>query len=380
MIYLDNAATKKMINEAKEEMIRYSDVLYGNPSVAYSFGENTMKAVENARGQIAKILNAKRECIYFTSGGSESDNWAIKCHNKGKILKANERNIITTRIEHHAILNSTKNIEKNGGKVSYVRVDEKGVVDLEHLKKLITKDTTMISVMFANNEIGTIEPICEIGEIASKKGIIFHTDAVQAFAHVKIDVDKMNIDMLSASAHKFGGPKGVGFLYVKDKKMISSYIDGGMQERGYRAGTTNVAGIMAMAKAAVISNENMQNWNKNIKKMRDYLANRIINEIKDVRINGDLDNRLVGNLNVSFMDVNGSVILEMLDANNIYVSSMSACNSKKQAVSHVLKEIGVPKGIIGNTIRFTISEENTLEEMDRTIDILKEVINKMRKS
>lgn len=375
-IYLDNAATTQTSDRVLKAMLPFYARSYGNPSSNYDFGEKNKKAVLKSREIIAKSINAKTEEIYFTSGGSEADNWALQIAvNKNKLEK---RHMITTKIEHHAILNTCKNIEKQNVGVTYLNVDEQGIVNLEQLKKSITPYTKLISVMFANNEIGTIEPIKEIGKIAREKNIIFHTDAVQAFGHEPIDVNELNIDMLSASAHKFNGPKGVGFLYVRKGIEISPLIFGGGQERGKRAGTENVPGIVGLGEATKIAMERMEQRHARELKLRNYLIKRILNEIPFTRINGSLKNRLSNNINISFQFVEGENLLVLLDMEGICVSVASACSSGASSPSHVLNAIGLPDEIAYGTLRMTLSEQNTVEELDYVVDLLKQMVKDLR--
>lgn len=376
MIYLDNAATTKVYEEAVEAMLPYFNNIYSNPSEIYAFATDARKAVNKARKQIAGVINASPEEIYFTSGGTESDNWALfgildAYKNKG-------RHIITSGIEHHAILNSCARHEKNGVSVTYVLPDENGIISPETIEKAIKNDTVLISIMAANNEIGTIQNIKEISEVAHRHNIIFHTDAVQAFAHIPIDVKKMNIDMLSASSHKCHGPKGIGFLYVKNGIKITPFHNGGRQERTMRAGTENVPGIVGFGMATEISNNRMEYNTSYLTSLRNHFISRVLNEIEYVRLNGDRDSRLPGNVNFGFAFLDGEAIQIQLDLYNICCSTGSACNAGVKAVSHVLSQIKVPEMYIHGSVRFTISEFNTLSEIDYTVNRLKEVVEKLR--
>jgi cysteine desulfurase len=376
LIYLDNAATTKVAPEVFEAMKPYFTEFYGNPSAIYSFADETKKVVDDARSTIAGVIGAKSDEIYFTGGGSESDNWALKATaeayaNKGK-------HIITSKIEHHAILHTAQWLEKQGCEVTYLDVDENGVVDLEQLKASIRPDTILISIMAANNEIGTIQPLKEIGAIAHEHGILFHTDAVQAFAHVPINVDEMNIDMLSASGHKINGPKGIGIMYIRKGVKIRSFIHGGAQERSRRAGTHYVPGIVGIAKAAEISAAEMEKRTAYETKLRDHLIERVLTEIPYSRLNGHRTDRLPNNANFCFRFIEGESMLILLDQNGICGSSGSACTSGSLDPSHVLLAIGLPHEIAHGSLRLTLSDETTLEEIDFTVDKLKEIIERLR--
>ena len=376
LIYLDNAATTKTRPEVVEAMLPYFTEYYGNPSSVYDFSTESKKAVNHARETIAQSLGAKTNEIYFTAGGSEADNWALVATaeaygNKGK-------HIITTKIEHHAILHTCQYLEKRGYEVTYLDVDENGVVKLDELKKAIRPDTILISVMFANNEIGTIEPIKEIGAIAREHGILFHTDAVQAFAHVPIHVDEYNIDMLSSSGHKLNGPKGIGFLYIRTGVKIRSFIHGGAQERKRRAGTENVPGIVGYGKAVELAMATMEERAARETQLRDYLMNRVMAEVPYVRINGHRTSRLSNNVNFAFQFIEGESLLIMLDMDGICGSSGSACTSGSLDTSHVLLAIGLPHEIAHGSLRLTLSEENTEEEMDFVAESIKEIVARLR--
>ena len=379
MIYLDNAATTRLKKKALEAMMPYLTDDFANPSSVHKMARGPRNAVDEARKSIANAINAQKGEIYFTSGGTESDNWAIK--NGSKILSDKGRHIIVSSIEHHAIIESARYMESQGYDVTFLKVDGNGLVDLDELKSAVRDDTVLISIMTANNEIGTIEPIAEIGAFAREKGIIFHTDAVQAVGHIPMDVQAMNIDMLSVSGHKFGGPKGIGFLYIRKGLDIQSFMDGGAQESGLRAGTTNVPGIIGMAKALEVSISEMDSASEKMIAMRDHCIDRIEKEIPNCRLNGDREKRLPGNVNFTFCGVGeGSCGLPMLmNFNDICVSTGSACAASSSEPSHVLLAIGVPREDANGSIRITLSEENTMEEIDRTVDVLKESIDRLRR-
>ena len=376
-IYLDNAATTKMNDKVFEEMIPYLKDNYGNPSSAYKIGRDNKEIIENARKEVAEILNANPSEIYFTSGGSEADNMALKGIALGNIDKG--KHIITSKIEHPAVLDTCKELEREGFEISYIGVDEKGIVDLTELEDKIRKDTILISIMLANNEIGTIQPIKNISEIAKKNDIIFHTDSVQAVGNIKIDVQDMNIDALSLSAHKFYGPKGIGVLYLRDGIKFRKYLNGGRQERNRRAGTENVAGIVGLAKAMSLSYKNLEENNKREIELREYFINEIKKNIEKIKINGDLENRLPGNINVSFKFVEADNILHELDKRGIYISTGSACTAGSIESSHVLKAIGVSDAMAHATIRISIGKDNTKEEIDYAIKCIVEIVNNLRK-
>lgn len=376
VIYLDNAATTQVYPEVVEAMVPYFTEYYGNPSSIYSFAGAANKAVTTARETLADVINAKAEEIYFTGGGSESDNWAIKATaeaygNKGK-------HIITTKIEHHAVLHTCEYLEKKGYEVTYLNVDENGTVKMDELRASIRSDTILISVMAANNEIGTIQPIEEIGRLAREHGVLFHTDAVQAFGHVPIDVDKMNIDMLSASGHKINGPKGIGLMYIRKGVKIRSFIHGGAQERQRRAGTHNVPGIVGFGKAAELANRNMLERIQYETGLREHLINRVLTEIPYSRLNGDREKRLPNNANFCFRFIEGESMLILLDQKGICGSSGSACTSGSLDPSHVLLAIGLPHEIAHGSLRLTLSEKTTKEDIDYTVDELKNIIERLR--
>lgn len=376
MIYLDNAATTKTAPEVVEAMLPYFTEYYGNASSIYKLGSESKKATIKARETIAETLGAEPNEIYFTAGGSESDNWALKAtfeayQNKGK-------HIITSKIEHHAILHTCEYLEKQGAEITYLDVDEDGVIDLEQLKKAIRPDTILISIMYANNEIGTLQPIKEIGEIAAEHGILFHTDAVQAYGQLPIRVDELHIDMLSASGHKLNGPKGIGFLYINKKVKIRSFVHGGQQERGRRAGTENVPGIVGLAAAVERAFRIMEEKTQKEIELRDYFISRIQKEIPYAKLNGHPTKRLPNNINFSFEFIEGESMLIMLDMKGICGSSGSACTSGSLDPSHVLLAIGLPHEKAHGSLRLTLSEENTKEEMDFVADELKLIVDRLR--
>lgn len=375
-IYLDNAATTKTSKEVVDAMFPYFTEDYGNPSSIYEIGQRSKEAITKAREQIAQVIGAKTEEIYFTAGGSESDNWALKAAFEAYSGKGNH--IITTKIEHHAILHTCEYLEKQGARITYLDVDENGLVDLEELQKAICPETILISVMFANNEIGTIEPVKEIGMIAKEHGVLFHTDAVQAFGQVPIDVDEMNIDMLSSSAHKINGPKGIGFLYIRKGVKIRSFVHGGAQERKRRAGTENVPGIVGYGVAAKRAAESMEERTKKERELRDYLIERVLKEVPYVKLNGDPVKRLPNNMNFSFRFIEGESLLIMLDMKGIAGSSGSACTSGSLDPSHVLLAIGLPHEIAHGSLRLTLGEDITKEDLDYTLEQIKEIVGRLR--
>lgn len=376
LIYLDNAATTKTAPEVVEAMLPYFTENYGNPSSIYSLGSAAKKAVMESREYIASTIGAKNNEIYFTGGGSEADNWALIA--TAEAYASRGRHIITSKIEHHAILHTCEYLESKGYEITYIDVDENGIVKLDDLKAAIRQDTILISIMFANNEIGTIQPMKEIGKIAKEHDVLLHTDAVQAYAHLPIDVDEMNIDMLSASGHKFQGPKGIGFLYIRTGIKIRSFLHGGQQERGRRAGTENVPGIVGMGKAARLAFSHLEEREEKEKELRDYLIKKIGEEIPYCRLNGDREKRLSNNVNYSFRFIEGESLLIMLDRKGICGSSGSACTSGSLDPSHVLLAIGLPHEIAHGSLRLTVSWENTLEEMDRTVEAIKEIVERLR--
>ncbi len=375
-IYLDNAATTATRPEVVEAMLPYFTEKFGNPSSIYEFASQNKKAVDEARTIIANSLNAEISDIYFTAGGSESDNWALKATAEAYASKGNH--IITSKVEHHAILHTCEYLEKHGFEVSYIDVDENGILKLDELKKAIRPTTILISIMFANNEIGTIQPIKEIGEIARENNILFHTDAVQAYGQLKIDVNELNIDMLSASGHKFNGPKGIGFLYIRKGLKIKSFVHGGAQERHRRAGTENVPGIVGIGKAAEIAMATLEERQQKETALRDMLIQRVLTEIPYTRLNGDRTKRLPNNANFSFQFIEGESLLIMLDMQNICASSGSACTSGSLDPSHVLLAIGLPHEIAHGSLRLTLSHDTTEEEINYTVDKIKDIVAKLR--
>ena len=375
-VYLDNAATTKVRPEVVEAMLPYFTEIYGNASAVYDFGQKCKQAMEDARETIAASIGTKAANIYFTAGGSESDNWALK--GVAEAYGDKGKHIITTKIEHHAILHTCAYLEQQGYEVTYLDVDADGLVSPEALRQAIRPDTILISVMFANNEIGTIEPIAELGEIAHEHGIIFHTDAVQAYTQVPIDVEKMHIDLLSASGHKLNGPKGIGFLYIRQGLKLKSFIHGGAQERKRRAGTENVPGIVGLGKAVEIAVESMEERTAKESALRDYLIARIEEEIPFAKLNGHRVKRLPNNVNFCFRFIEGESMLIMLDMAGICGSSGSACTSGSLDPSHVLLAIGLPHEIAHGSLRLTLGDENTKEQVDYVVDHLKEIVAKLR--
>ena len=374
--YLDNAATTQTRPEAAQAAVTAMTEEWGNPSSRYAFGQEASGRLKEHRAQVAAGLGCRPEEVYFLSCGTEGDNWAIaaaveKNRRKGK-------HIITSKIEHHAVLHTCEYLEKRGFEITYLDVDENGTVKLDELKKAIRPDTILISIMFANNEIGTIQPIKEIGEIAKEHGIIFHTDAVQAYAHVPINVDEYHIDMLSVSGHKFNGPKGIGFLYIRTGLKLRSFIHGGSQERKRRGGTENVPGIVGMGKAVEIAMANLAERTAYEVELRDYLINRVLSEVPYVRLNGHRTNRLPNNANFAFQFIEGESLLIMLDMQGICGSSGSACTSGSLDPSHVLLAIGLPHEIAHGSLRLTLSEETTKEDIDFTVDEIKKIVEKLR--
>ena len=371
--YFDNAGTTKVKEEVVNKMFPYFMVQYGNPSSLYKLGRTARVAIEEARINVANLINCDKNEIYFTSGGTESDNTALKGimnldKNKGKHL-------ITTKIEHPAILNTCKELEKNGFKVTYLNVDKDGIINIEELNNSIIEETVMISIMFANNEIGSIQPIKEIGEISKKRGIIFHTDAVQACGNIDIDVKKLNIDMLSLSGHKIGAPKGIGALYVNKNIDFKNLIEGGHQERNKRAGTENVPGMVGLGEACRLAKNNMESHINKLKELRDYYFQKIKENISNVKINGSIDHRLPGNANTSFKGINGGELLMKLDEKGICASAGSACSSGSSMPSHVLTAIGLTREYLEGTLRVTFGDENTKEDVDYLVESLVEIIH-----
>lgn len=375
-IYFDNAATTKLDEKVLDAMLPYLKENYGNASSIYKLGREARKAIEETREKVAKILNCKPSEVYFTAGGSESDNTAIKgiAHS----YKNRGNHIITSKIEHPAVLESCKELENEGFEVTYISVDENGIINLEELKNSIKDTTILISIMFANNEIGTIQPIQEIGEIAKENNIYFHTDAVQAVGNIEIDVQKLNIDSLSLSAHKFYGPKGIGALYVRTGVNFKKYISGGHQEKNKRAGTENVAGIVGLGTALELAYESIEEHNSKIGELRDYYETQVKEKIPYMKINGDLNKRLKGNSNISFRFIEGEGLLLNLDLKGICASSGSACTSGSLDPSHVLLAIGLPHEIAHGSLRISIGKYNTKEEVDYLVDNLVEIVNRLR--
>lgn len=376
VIYLDNAATTKVAPEVYEAMKPYFEEYYGNAASIYRFAGESRKAVEHAREVVANFIGANTNEIYFTGGGSESDNWALI--GTAFSLRDKGNHIIRTKIEHHAILHTCDFLEKQGYEITYLDVDDKGVVDIQQLKDAIKPTTILVSVMFANNEIGTIEPIKEIGAITKEKGIYFHTDAVQAYGHLRINVDELGIDMLSASGHKINGPKGVGIMYIRNSVRIGSFIHGGAQERGRRAGTHNTPGIVGFAKATELADAKLESRKVYEEELRDYLINRILSEVPYTKLNGHDTVRLSNNANFSFRFIEGESLLIMLDQRGICGSSGSACTSGSLDPSHVLLAIGLPHEIAHGSLRLTLSDETTKDDIDKTIDAIKVVVDRLR--
>ena len=376
IIYLDNAATTAMKPEVLQAMQPYFLENYGNPSSVYDFAGKAQKAVEDARKYIASTIGAKGSEIYFTSGGSESDNWAIK--GVAECLQEKGKHIITSKIEHHAVLHTCEYLEKKGYQITYLDVDEAGLVSPEAVEAAIRPDTILISIMFANNEIGTIQSIAEIGEIAHRHKVLFHTDAVQAYGHVPIQVEDMQIDLLSASGHKFHGPKGVGFLYIRNGIRLGALLHGGAQERSRRAGTLNVPGIVGMGEAARLASSGLKENQKKISEMRDYIIERILTEVPYCRLTGHREQRLSNNVHFCFQFIEGESLLLMLDSNGICGSSGSACTSGSLDPSHVLLAIGLPHEIAHGSLRLTLSEDNTREEADFVVDQIKTIVERLR--
>ena len=376
IIYLDNAATTKTSATVLETMLPYFSEFYGNASSIYSIGAKSKSAINHSREVIASTLGAQANEIYFTAGGSEADNWALKATAEAYGTKG--KHIITSKIEHHAILHTCEYLEKRGFEITYIDVDENGVIKLDQLEQAIRPDTILISVMFANNEIGTIQPIKEIGAIAKKHGVLFHTDAVQAYGQVPINVDELNIDMLSSSGHKICGPKGIGFLYIRKGVKIRSFVHGGAQERKRRAGTENVPGIVGYGKAAEEAVTTMAERTAKEIELRDYMIDRILKEVPYTRLNGHRTNRLPNNANFSFQFIEGESLLIMLDMNGICGSSGSACTSGSLDPSHVLLAIGLPHEIAHGSLRLTLGAETTKEEIDFVIEKVKEIVEKLR--
>ncbi len=376
--YFDNSATTRIKDEVFKEMIPYLSIEYGNPSSLYSIGRSAKRAISEARRRVASLINCSPEEIYFTSCGSESDNTALKGIAYANKEKGNH--IITSKIEHPAILNSCKSLENKGFKISYIDVDKDGMLNLEKLESEITDQTILISIMYANNEIGTIEPVKEIAQIAHSHGIIFHTDAVQAVGNIPIDVRKMNIDMLSLSGHKLYAPKGIGALYVKSGIEFERFMDGGHQEKNKRSGTENVAEIVALGKACQIAEKNIEQYQQKLKNLRDYCLNKIQKKIPDIYINGTMERRLPGNINISFKDLNSVELLLRLDEVGICASGGSACSSKEASPSHVLTAIGLPSELSKGALRLTFGDYNTKEDVEYLVENLVRIVEEMRKA
>lgn len=370
--YFDHSATTAVDEEVLRTMLPYFSYSFGNPSSAYTIGRRNKMAIDLARQKVAKAINANTKEIYFTGCGSESDNLAIKGVAYASTQK--RRHIITTKIEHHAVLNTCKTLEKEGIKVTYLNVDKDGKINLQELENAINESTILISVMTANNEIGTIEPIKKIGEIARNHKVLFHTDAVQAIGNIRIDVEEMNIDLLSMSAHKFYGPKGVGALYVKNGVDFCEIQDGGHQEKGKRAGTENVAGIVGMGKAIEIAYKNIDEYNKKLTELREYCIQKLQNKIGNIKINGSRTDRLPGNINISFLGEDSTELLLKLDERGICTSAGSACNTGQGTPSHVLMAIGLNNEQAEGTLRITLGKENTKEDIDYLINSIVEII------
>jgi len=376
IVYFDNAATTKVKDEVLKEMEPYFSEQYGNPSSLYTIGRNAKRAVEKAREKVANLIGAEKNEIYFTAGGSESDNTALKGFAFANKHKGNH--IITSKIEHPAILETCLELEKQGFEVTYLKVNEEGLINLQELKDSIRPETILISIMFANNEIGTIEPIEEISKIVRERNIIFHTDAVQAVGNVPINVKKINIDMLSLSGHKIYGPKGIGALYVKKGIEFNKFIHGGHQEKNKRAGTENTAGIVGLGKACEIAKAHLKEYSEKLKTLRDYYVKEVTQKIPDVRINGCMNSRLPGNINISFKDIDSSALLLELDKKGICVSSGSACSSRNADISHVITAIKVPPEYAKGALRVTIGDYNTKAQVDYLVENLVESVNKLR--
>ena len=374
-IYLDNAATTRLREEVLQAMMPYLTEKYGNPSSSYGFADVSRKAVGKARDEVARLIGATPGEIYFTSGGSESDNWALKTVAENNVAKG--RHIVTTAIEHHAILHTCQYLEKQGFEVTYLDVDDYGRVSPDAVRKAIRKDTVLVSVMTANNEIGTIQPIAEIGKIAHENGVLFHTDAVQAFGHIPINVQEMNIDLLSASGHKLNGPKGIGILYAREGITLSSFMHGGGQERGLRAGTLNVPGIVGMGKAAALAQAEMDSHIKQITDTRNFLINSIIEKIPGVTLNGHPEERLPNNANLSFPGIDSRSLLILLDQHGICASNGSACSSSSDT-SHVIQAVCHNADLAKGVIRLTLSHETTRDQIEYTVSVLQRIVEKLQ--
>lgn len=376
-VYMDYSATTPVKKEVLDAMLPYFSEHFGNPSSLYSIAQESKEALEKARGQVASLIGAKANEVFFTAGGSEADNWALE--GVADALKDKGNHIITTKIEHHAILHTAEYLEKHGIDVTYLDVDAEGRVNPEDVEKAITDKTVLISIMMVNNEVGTIEPIKEIAEIAHNHGILLHTDAVQALGNVPIDVDNMGIDLMSMSGHKIYGPKGVGALYIRKGTKISNFIHGGAQEMKKRAGTENLAGIVGFGKAAELAKENLESHINRVSELRDYFISEVTSKIPDTIVNGSMEHRHPGNANISFEYIEGESMLILLDMNGISVSTGSACSSKSLTPSHVLSAMGIPVERIHGTLRFTIGDPTTKEDIDYVIEKLVEIVQKLRK-
>lgn len=377
MIYLDNAATTRLSEEAFEAMLPYLREEYGNPSAVYSAAGRAKKALSESRRVIAETIGAQPEEIFFTSGGTEADNWALRC--VAESLRAKGNHIIVTKVEHHAVINTCHALEKQGFQVTYLDVDEYGAVDPDRLKAAVRRDTILISVMYANNEVGTLQPVQEVSKIADKNGILFHTDAVQAYGHVPISVKEMKVDLISASGHKFHGPKGTGFLYIRKGLKLSPLIYGGNQESGLRAGTENVAGIVGLGVAVRRAEDRMEQDGRNIWRLSEHMRSRLLTEIPGIYLNGHPQRRLPGIVSVCIPPLEGEAMLIELDMAGICASSGSACAIGSREPSHVLLAMGRTAEQAKGSVRFSLSEETTLEEIDRTVDVLKEIVFRMRR-
>lgn len=374
MIYLDNAATTPMNERVQKAMLPYLREAYGNPAGIYGLGVKSRNAIEEAREQIAKTLDCKAQEIYFTAGGSESDNWMLQ-----RMTETCEHpHIITSKIEHHAVINTCRYLEKKGVRVTYLDVDEMGIVNTDQLQNAITPDTCLISIMTANNEVGAIQPMKKIGAIAKKHGILFHTDAVQAYGHIPIALQEWNVAALSASAHKFCGPKGCGFLFLREDVLLPPLLYGGSQEKNKRAGTSNVAGIVGMGEAATWAYETMEARTKKESQMRDWLIREVQKNIPYTRVNGSMKNRLPNNISFSFPFVEGETLLQLLDMEEICASAASACASESHEISHVLRALGLPESLARGTIRLTLSAQNTQAELERVVEVLEESVARIR--
>lgn len=375
-VYLDYSATTPVKKEVLEEMLPYFTEKFGNPSSLYGLGLNAKSDLNQARAKIAKLIGADEREVYFTSGGTEADNWAVIGTARAKKSKGNH--IITTKIEHHALLHTCEYLEKEGFEVTYLDVDSKGLINLTELEDAITDKTILISIMYANNEVGTIQPINEIGELAKKHGVLFHTDAVQALGNVPINVHEFNVDMMSISAHKIYGPKGIGALYIKRGVAIPNFINGGAQENKRRAGTENMTGIIGFGKAAELAETNLEEHIKKVSELRDYFIKELTTRITDIEINGDMKQRLPGNINIIFNYVEGEALLLYMDVKGIYASTGSACSSASFTPSHVLRALGLPLEKVYSSIRFTIGDFTTKEDIDYTVEEIVKIVEKLR--